>query len=78
MVLGEVVRAARAITLVLQMSDDAHVAEAMTAGRQEGILDDAHTDRAKKVLILLDLRPSIRGDARACLSRHASGGVGSL
>lgn len=46
---GEVVAAARAVALVAEVRDDAHVAEAVAAGGEEGVLDDAHADRAQQV-----------------------------
>lgn len=69
-ILRQIMRATRAIALVLQMRDNTHVAEAVPAGRQEGVLDRPHADRAQQ--ILPDLRllrrrgfgHSRRGDRR--------------
>lgn len=47
--LGEVVAAAGAVALVAEVRDDAHVAEAVAAGGEEGVLDDGHADRAEEV-----------------------------
>lgn len=62
---GEVVATARAIALVPEVSDDAHVAEAMAAGGEERVLDDLHANRAQEVLIRLrhrDRKRSVSGD----------------
>lgn len=45
--------AARAIALVAEMSDDAHIAETVAAGSEEGIPNDLHANRAEEVLIQL-------------------------
>lgn len=43
--------AAGAVALVAEMRDDAHVAEAVAACGEEGVLDDGHADRAEEVPI---------------------------
>lgn len=45
--LGEIVAAAGAVTLVIKVGDDAHVAEAVPARRQEGVLYHPHAYRAQ-------------------------------
>jgi len=47
------VAAARAIVLVAEVSDDAHVTEAVAARGEERVLDDLHANRTEKVLIRL-------------------------
>lgn len=47
--LGEVVAAAGAVALVGEVRDDAHVAEAVAAGGEEGVLDERHADRKSVV-----------------------------
>lgn len=60
---SEELRAAGAIALVLEVSDDTHVAETMTTRSEERILNDLHANRAEDVLIrvLLHLRARRRG-----------------
>lgn len=55
---SEELRAAGAITLVLEVSEDTHVAETMSTRSQERILYDLHANRAEDVFIrvLLHLR----------------------
>lgn len=43
--------ATRAITLVTEVCGDAHVAEAVTASREESVLDDLHANRAQEILV---------------------------
>lgn len=62
--LGEVVAAAGAVALVAEMRDDAHVAEAVAAGGEEGVLDDRHADRAEEVPVGRGLPVAPRGGAR--------------
>jgi len=50
---GEVVAAARAIALVAEVRDDAHVAEAVAARGEERVLDDLHANRTEEVLVRL-------------------------
>ena len=59
-ILGEVISATRTIALVVEVGDDAHVAEAVAAGRQEGVLDDPHADGAEQILVALGLRLGLR------------------
>ena len=56
MAAGEVMAAARAIALVAEVSDDAHVAETVPARREERVLDDLHAYRAQKFLVQLRRR----------------------
>lgn len=53
---GEEMGAARAIALVAEVSDDAHVAEAVPARRQERVPDRLHANRAEEILVHLHLR----------------------
>lgn len=46
---SEVVRTARAIILVLQMRQNAHVTKGMSASRQKGVLNHLHADRAQQI-----------------------------
>lgn len=62
--------AAGAIALIPEVSDDAHVAETMTARGEEGDVDDLHAYRAEEVLIQLGSTRSHFGDGRG-------GGVGN-
>lgn len=48
---GEVMTTARTIAFVTEMSDDTHVAEAMTTGCEKRVFDDLHANRAEEVLI---------------------------
>lgn len=48
---GEIMGAARAVALVVEMSDDAHIAEAMAAGSEECIFDDLHTYRTQQLSV---------------------------
>lgn len=43
--------AARAITLVAEVSNDAHIAEAVAARSEESVLDDLHANRAQEILV---------------------------
>lgn len=52
MVLGKVVSTAGAIALVVEVGDDAHVAEAVATGGEEGVLNQAHADRAQQILVI--------------------------
>ena len=56
MTLGEVISAAGAIALIIEVGDDAHVTEAVAAGRQEGILENPHADGAEQVPVALGIR----------------------
>lgn len=47
MVLGEVVGIAGAVTLVLEVSDNAHVAQVVPAGGEKSILYQTHTDQTQ-------------------------------
>lgn len=51
-VLGEVVGTAGAIALVVEVGDDAHVAEAVATGGEEGVPNKAHADRAQQILVI--------------------------
>jgi hypothetical protein len=65
------VPAAGAVALVAEVRDDAHVAEAVAAGGEEGVLDDGHADRAEEVPIggALFLRRSLRRRRRRARPR---------
>lgn len=67
---GEVVAAARAITLVAEVRDDAHVAEAVAARGEERVLDDLHANRTEEVLVRL------RRGGRERAAGGRGGGVG--
>lgn len=67
---GEVVAAARAIALVAEVRDDAHVAEAVAARGEERVLDDLHANRAEEVLVRL------RRGGRERAAGGRGGGVG--
>lgn len=69
MIRSEEMRAAGAITLVLKMSDDTHVAKAMAAGSEEGVLDDLHANRAEDVLIRVVLHLRVRRRRRRITGR---------
>lgn len=65
--------ATRAITLVAEVSDDAHVAEAVTASCEEGVLDDLHANRAQEILVRL--RHERLSRARVAGAGGDSGGI---
>lgn len=67
---GEVVAAARAIALVAEVRDDAHVAEAVAARGEERVLDDLHANRTEEVLVRL------RRGGRERAAGGRGGGVG--
>lgn len=69
--------AARAIALVAKVSDDAHVAEAVAASREERVLDDLHANRTQKVLVRLRRRRRERV-AGGCGGGAGVGGHGGL
>lgn len=68
--------AAGAIILVPEVRDDAHVAEAVSAGGQERVLDDLHADWAEEVLIELRAGGG-RGDGEDRCVRSGGGGGGA-
>lgn len=73
MVGGEEMRATRAITLVLKMSDDTHVAKTMTTSRQKRILYDLHANRAEDIFIRLLLHLRLRRWRRSGRRIHRLG-----
>lgn len=60
---------ARAIAFVSEVSDDAHVAEAVATSSEERILDDLHANWAKEVLVRL------RHGGRRTFTGGGAGGV---
>jgi hypothetical protein len=78
--LGEVVSAAGAVALVVEVRDDAHVAEAVAAGGEEGVLDDRHADRAEEVPVggPLRVRRLLRRQPCRRRRRKRSGGRRSV
>lgn len=52
MILCKVMRAARAITLVIEMCNNTHITKTMPTSSKKSILDQTHTDRTQQVLII--------------------------
>lgn len=69
----EVVPAAGAVVLVVEVRHDAHVAEAVAAGREERVLDHAHANRAQQIPVAAILSGHPRSDATPAHPR--SGGL---
>lgn len=77
-VLGEVVGTARAVALVLEVGDDAHIAEAVAAGGEKSVLYQTHADRTQQVLVIERRPPRLLLLLGRCASHAGGGGGGGI